>query len=167
MSTEANTPMPDMAMPHLGQSTTQIKEEVEQAATLPEKGAPNLDDPKLKEEWTFQFKWLDPVGHVSAGTFTNKILSIAERQLSGAMRARLSGGVPFDSLDPLTDELNLILSHLAFSLTVKPKWAEDLRTVKYPALLQALYEEVASHEAVFLGFQTPTSKSKEGSDDGK
>jgi hypothetical protein len=68
------------------------------------------------------------------------------------MRARLAGGLPQESLDPLTREINLMVSHLAFSLVEKPVWAEELRDLDDVRLLQAIYEEVLSHEASFHGY---------------
>jgi hypothetical protein len=111
----------------------------------------SMDDPKLNEEYEFDFCWKDKRGHKWEGHFTNKILSIAEHQAVGILRSRLGGGIPVESLDLLTNELNLIIAHLSISLKSKPKWAEDLRTLVHIDLLQDLYKEVASHEAMFFG----------------
>jgi hypothetical protein len=110
-----------------------------------------MDDPKLNEEYEFDFCWKDKRGHKWEGHFKNKILSIGEQQAVGILRSRLGGGIPIESLDLMTNELNLIIAHLSISLIVKPKWAEDLRSLKYIDLLQDLYKEVASHEAMFFG----------------
>ena len=58
------------------------------------------------------------------------------------MRSRLSNGVPTESLDEITNELNLMISHLEFSLIKRPDWAEDLRSFLDISLLQAIYAEV-------------------------
>ena len=113
---------------------------------------PTKPDPRGEKSYTFQLDYEDARGKKWAGQFTNKILNIHERQKVGTMRAMLSGGQPFDSLDELTSELNLMVAHLAFSLTEKPKWAANLRALEDYQLLQAIYEEVNSHESYFLGW---------------
>lgn len=133
-------------------STDALKAEAKDAEAAAE---PKTADPRLCPTYTFDFAWRDPSGKVWEGRFTNKVLTIAERQQAGVMRARMAGGLPENSLDPLTSELNLMIAHLAFSLeeTEKmPEWAKDLRQVRYPRLVQALYREVSAHEAAFLGF---------------
>ena len=143
--------LPDMTMPHLADEANldDLKSAMEQ------KDAPSddvLSDPKMQEEYTFAFSWKAPNGKEFTGTFTTKILSIAERQNMGALRAHFSNGMAYQALDPLTNEINMILAHLAYALVKKPSWANDLRQYPYPELLQSLYDEVASHEATFLGW---------------
>lgn len=118
-------------------------EEVEEKA--------KTNDPRMQKKFTFNINWKDPRGKVWAGEFVNRILSIRDRQLVGIMRARLSNGLPAESLDPVTREINLMISHLAFSLEEKPGWAEDFREMEYLALLQTIYMEVMAHEATFFG----------------
>lgn len=108
------------------------------------------NDPKGREEYTFRLRWTDGRSKLWEGEFTNKILSIGERQMAGTLRARFSN-VAFDRLDALTSEINFITAHLTFSLKDKPEWAKNLRDLKDIALIQAIYEEVASHEATFFG----------------
>ena len=80
---------------------------------------------------------------------------MAQRQQVGVMRSRLQSGMPVDSLDALTVEINLMISHMMYSLEdERPKWAADLRKINDIQLLQALYEEVASHESIFHGYRT-------------
>lgn len=110
-----------------------------------------LEDPKTKKQYTFQIDWKDGQGHRWKGEFTNKILSIRDRQLVGIMRARLANSLPAESLDMMTQEINLIVSHLAFSLVEKPEWAEDLMALDHVELLQEIYMEVMAHEAGFFG----------------
>lgn len=134
-------------------STDDLKEEVKAAE---DQAVPKEDDPKLKPVYTFNIEWTDPTGHVWSGKFTNKILTVGERQSAGSMRARMSGGMPENSLDALTSELNLITSHMAYSLGAvedRPAWAKDLRELSYPKLVQAIYREVQSHETRFHGLE--------------
>jgi len=136
------------------EKTEDLKAEVEKAVDPPppDPEKPDLNDPKLKEEYAFTMDFTDARGGRHVGDFVNKILSIRERQMAGVMRARLNGALPPESLDPMTDELNLMVSHMAFSLVKRPVWANELRDLNDPAILQELYKEVLSHEATFLGW---------------
>lgn len=160
MSEKKSDPtVPDLTMPHLtgeaGLPTDQLREQLEKATaqTLVEQA--KADDPRLKERYTFEFDWKDLRGRRWTGKFTNRILTVRERSLAGAMQARLAAGMPYSSLDSLTAELNLIISHMAFSLEMnedRPDWSKDLRSVHDPALVQALFREVQAHEGMFLGW---------------
>lgn len=133
-------------------SEHELKAEIEQ--TDPKQEEPKFDpnDPKAQEEYTFQFKWKDGRGKSWEGEFTDKILSIGSRQMVGALRARFSN-VSFDRLDALTAHINMMIAHLTFSLTKRPEWAKDLRELHNIDLIQAIYDEVASHEATFFGLR--------------
>lgn len=138
-------------------TTEDQKEAVQKEAekVLPEKAEDAVDpeaDPKAKREYTFDFKWVDGRGKPWEGKFTNTVLNIRDRQLVGVLRAQLANNVPVEALDPLTQEINLIVAHLTFSLSRKPKWADDLNTLDNPRVLQEVYEEVMAHEATFLGY---------------
>ncbi len=67
------------------------------------------------------------------------------------LRARLAGGLPFESLDPLAVERNLIVAHLSYCLVgTKPEWLNDIGAIHDLRILQEIYMEVASHEAIFF-----------------
>lgn len=140
------------------ETEAELKASVEQAVKPEEEAKPAGEDPRQKDEYSFDLEYIDGRNNAWKGRFTNKILTIRERQLSGIMRARLAGGVPAESLDPLTAELNLIISHLTFSLTARPDWAKDLQSLNDIQLLQAIYTEVASHEAGFFGWSSVASE---------
>lgn len=110
------------------------------------------EDPKTRREYTFDFEWKDGRGKVWKGKFTNEMLSIRKRQLVGVLRSELGNNLPVDALDQFTQEINLMLAHLAFSLTKKPAWADDLSSLDDVRLVQEIYTEVAAHEATFLGY---------------
>ena len=110
------------------------------------------NNPKAQKEYTFNFNWTDGRGKLWRGEFTNKILNIGERSLVGNMRARLAGGLAANALDILAQEINYMLAHLAFSLVTKPDWAKELQELDDVRLLQEIYEEVSSHEVIFLGY---------------
>ena len=142
-----------LEMDHL--NTDDLKKDVEETVKEAVQKTEPEDNPRFQKTWSFHFDWVDGRGKHWVGDFTNTILTIRERQMLGVMRARLSGGSAYEALDPLTNEINYIISHLAFSLgdeKGRPEWARDLREVHDVALLQALYAEVASHEATFFGW---------------
>lgn len=135
-----------------------VKQQIEQKTKDPEPKP--TDDPRAQERFTFQFRWTDPRGKVWDGAFTNKILSIRERQLAGSFRSVLAAGIAASVLDDYTNELNLIISHLKYSLVDHPEWAKNLQDLQDPRIAQALYEEVLAHEATFLGPRPVTTGGK-------
>ena len=139
-----------LSMPHLG-DMEELKEKAEVVAD--NKKESNKSDPKLKKVYTFELNHTDKLGKSWKGTFENHILSIRETQTVGIMQARLSGGMLYESIDPVTRELNYILSHLSVSLSseVRPEWAKDLQSLEDAGVLYALYGEVAKHTNTFLG----------------
>lgn len=138
------------------EKTEDLKRTIE--AEVDEKPVPK-NDPKMEKKYTFSINWKDNQGKVWKGDFVNNILSIRERQMVGVMRARLGNALPAESLDLLTQELNLMVSHLSFSLEKKPDWAEDLRGLEHVELLQNIYMEVMAHEATFFGREPFTDES--------
>lgn len=134
------------------ENTEDLKKEVEGSVSTKKEEPSPTEDPKSQKEYTFKFDWTNPVGKRYQGEFTNKILTIADKQNVGIMRARLGGGMPVESLDGLTIEINLMVSHMTFSLIKTPTWADDLRALIEHELIQEIYMEVASHEATFSGY---------------
>ena len=140
----------DHLVTEVPEKTEDLKKEIEESV---DKEGEDKEDPKTQREYTFHFKWKAPKStKVWEGDFTNKILDIRTRSQVGVMRARLALGVPLESLDELTAEINLMISHMAYSLIKTPKWAEDLRDLTSIRLLQEIYEEVLAHEATFHGY---------------
>lgn len=158
------------SMPDADELKTEIDAELSPEEEGPSEGDPSKEavaaqapvDPReelrRKEVYTFPFDWQpklqsgepNPKSKRWKGQFTNKVLGIKERQAVGILRAKLSGGLPFDSLDPLTNEINLMVAHLTYSLTEKPEWLK-LSDMKDYRVLQEIFGEVALHEATFLG----------------
>jgi len=114
----------------------------------PDESIPN-DNPKDRKEYTFQFDWTDARGHRWLGEFTNRILSIRERQRQKVLKAQMSGNVPVQALDADAWTLNEMISHMTISLIKRPDWAKHLDDLLDEVLIEQLYEEVASHEATF------------------
>lgn len=152
---------PDHLIP---ETTDALRKEVEKTAEAEEaKPGPDPSDPRLQKVWNFDFHWRDSRGKLWVGKFVNHVLNMRERSLRGLMRAKLAGGMPYESLDMLTAEQNLMIAHLTYSIDEKPDWADDLFALTDPGLLSALYEEVASHEAIFRGYNRPQAGGQEGS----
>jgi hypothetical protein len=137
----------------LPEDDADLKNEIEaQIDPDKKKTEDRLDDPRNQEQYTFTLRHQDARKKLWEGTFTTKILTIGERQLVGVMRSRFQGGAPLEGLDASTADLNLKLAHLSYSLVSYPRWAEKLRELKDPGVIDAIYQEVASHEAFFLGW---------------
>ena len=145
------------SMEELKESVQKNKEQAEEPEEKPEKPDENL---KTHSEYTFDFDWTSPTGKRYKGKFTNKILTIGERQDVGLARARLTGGLPAYSFDEFTREINMIIAHLTFSLVRSPDWAKDLTELPEVSVLHEIYTEVASHEAIFFG-RTENKKESE------
>lgn len=156
-------------MPSLGQSTADMKkraEEVVTAKTPEQKSQEEKDrDPRTKPEYTFDFEWKDGNGKIWKGKFRNTRLTIRQQQMVGVLQAQMAGNTPYHALDSLTQEINLMVAHMAFSLDEerRPDWAKDLRDLDSVELVQMLYREVALHEAIFHGLRPNQEASKEGS----
>jgi len=146
---------------HLIPTEEDLKEQIEKDEEKKEEEI-NIDDPRFKERYTFKFRWDNGRGDIKSGTFINKILSLHEKNsLVDILRARLCGSLAYEAISPLSNEINFIRAWCQFSLEEKPKWAEDLGALTSEDLIQALYQEVASHEACFHGREEPKGKSTE------
>lgn len=129
-----------------------LKKDIDETiAPKPKKKSPS-ESLKANKEYPFDFSWTSPNGKVWEGQFTNKILSISDRQRKGLAIARFSGGMPLESIDELTYEINIIVAHLMYSLVKFPDWAKDLTSLDEVSLIQAIYKEVLSHENTFFGY---------------
>lgn len=132
---------------------------VEKAGEVQKVPEPDPDkDPRSQRSYTFDFKYKDGNGKDWTGKFTSEVPDIRTRTMIGSLQAQLSNNVPSDALEPGVRRLNLILAHLTFSLVKRPKWAQDLGALFDPGLLNAIYEEVAQHEATFLGLDAVTTE---------
>ena len=132
-------------------NTEDLKAEIKSSTSLPPSEKDPSEELKCHKEYPFDFSWTSPNGKAWKGKFVNKILTIADRQNAGVTMARLGGGMPTESLDVLTEEINVIIAHMMFSLVKTPEWAKNLRELHEVSLIQAIYKEVASHEATFFG----------------
>jgi len=108
-------------------------------------------DPKDQREYTFEFDYTDARGKQWKDKFTNQILSIRQRQQVKIIKAQLGGGIAVSALDADIWTLNEMVAHMTVSLIKRPDWAKELTSLLDENLIEALYEEVASHEAQFHG----------------
>ncbi len=144
---------PTHLAPDLPDSDEDLRKEVE-AEVEPAKAAEARDASDLRNEERFSFRvdYVDARGEPWEGAFVTKILNVGERQQVGVLRSRFQGGAALESLDAYTADINSKVAHMMLSLVDKPKWAKDLRKLLDPGVLDAIYREVASHEAFFLGW---------------
>lgn len=105
----------------------------------------------LPPEFSFRLEYEDSRGRLWTGEFKAKVLTVAERRSAGIMQARLLGLTPPDVVDPTTYRLAEMQAYLAFALTERPKWAEDLGLLHEEGVMLALYREVLAYEARFRG----------------
>ena len=116
-----------------------------------DKKRPNDADPKAAEEYTFEFSYTDKLGKLWSGKFTNRALTIRQRQQVKVIKAQLSGGVSVAALDADIWTLNEMISHLSVSLITRPQWAQELTNLHDETIIEKLYEEVIAHEDYFRG----------------
>jgi hypothetical protein len=105
--------------------------------------------PKEKREYTFSFEHKDDRGKIWRGPFTNQVLSQTQKLQVGVVRAAITGRVPYESLDPYSCEYSERIAYMTISLIKRPDWAQELGDVLDSKIIDALYEEVMSHEATF------------------
>jgi hypothetical protein len=146
--------VPKLAPENLIPESNELKKELEEKTKEPTPDKKKAPDPRTQRDYPFDFDWVDGRGKHWRGKFTNHVLNMREKQLVGVMRARMAAGMSFDSLDPFTAEINLMIAHMTYSLDEdRPTWAKDLQKIDDIRLLQELYTEVANHEAIFLGWE--------------
>jgi hypothetical protein len=145
-------------------SSEEMLEEVKKSMRLPaDRQAAKADaDPKLQPEYTFAFRWTDLRGEEWSGTFTNRALTMAQKQEKYVLSATFRGGLPYEAFSPEQNSMNEAIAHMMMSLTKRPTWAKDLRSIEDENRLLAIYEEVVAHEAMFLGIRKPQAPSSDG-----
>lgn len=146
-------------MPHLKKATADIIGEAQKSVEAPTKEQEEEKkaeaDPRTKPKYTFDFSHTDHRGKVWKGKFTNTRLTIRDQRAIGNAQAMLSGNLPYEALDPLTREINLMLAHMGVSLVPDDsvQWAQNFDDLDSIPLLQALYKEVIAHERIFHGLR--------------
>lgn len=132
-------------------STAELKEAAVAAAV--DKPADENKQAMREESYTFPFDFTAGNGKRYTGSFTHTCASMGQRLAIGSMRARLTGGATYESLDAFTRELTLMIADLEITLDDKgrPEWAKDLRSVKDVDVIYKLWEVAALHEVTFLG----------------
>lgn len=166
MTDEKKAPLPDV--PPALQEAMEAAEETpaEKARRIEEEAKPKKD--KLDEaerlkmterEYEFDFEYKSPrSGEVWSGKFIHTMPSVKTRRLMGVMRAEYTGGHPWESLDPMSQEIISLTTYLAFtvqSLNPEGHWSEDFDKIDDYEVLQALWGRCMAHEATFLRHQVP------------
>lgn len=130
----------------------------------PEQQVEDLRDPRLQEEWTFDFSYTDQRGRTWQGEFTNKILNLIEIPRVAAIRSQMLGNIPIDAADYGTYQHTHRLAHMTISLINRPRWAEGdkLGSLYDPQIVSELFRKVASHEAIFFGRDEDQEASSSG-----
>lgn len=125
-----------------------LREQVD--AAHDEAEAPKAD-PKAARSYTFAFRFASGP-HVYEGTFTNRVLTVGERMKVGALFARITGGVAIESLPTDVTSLARAIAWMTYSLEgERPTWARNLAELADDGVIYALFAEVWSHQATFLG----------------
>ncbi len=88
-------------------------------------------------------------GATLEGPCTSRIPDTDERLAIGRARARLAGGLPWESLDPETRVLIDAQVLVAFCLVDRPEWLDRVLAER-PDVLLTVYGEVQRHEAEFF-----------------
>lgn len=145
--------IPDLTPTHLLPGTEEDAREKAAAAQAP-KEPPDARKKAMRErEYTWRFTHVDSHGRTYEGQFKNKILNVRDTMTRGIQIATLGGGIPYETLDSWTAEMNTMVAHLMVSLDpgTRPDWAKDLLAISDDRIIRALYKEVEAHEATFRG----------------
>lgn len=113
-------------------------------------------------EHVFTLDYIDHRGRKWTGEFKCHVLTIRERAQVGLVRSQLSAGMAPVGLDAATLDLLEMQAHLAVALDSAPDWARDLGSLHDPAVMGAIYGEVAGHEARFHGAITQADSASTG-----
>lgn len=113
-------------------------------------------DPKVNETYSFTVNVYGGDGKLveGSGAFTNRILTIQERVDLGLAASKIVRHLPWQVLDPDTQETVLIGAHLTLSLSERPD-KFDVSKIRNPRLLSRVWQEVEAHEATFRGSEPP------------
>lgn len=113
-----------------------------------------VDNDKTKKTHTFRVSWRSPRGEMFEGTFSNHVISNAQRIQIGNAAARYRGALPLDALDDETRLLSTMIAHMTVSMpeeSDRPDWARNFGELMWPDLVQEIWKHVAEHEATFRG----------------
>lgn len=116
----------------------------------------------LLPEYAFELDYTDRRGRRWTGTFRAHVLRYREKIEVGLIRAKMLAGMNPGTLDRYTVDLTEMIAHLTVALDQAPPWAADLTDLYDPAVVNAIYGEVASYEARFLGSAAGPADSGDG-----
>ncbi len=110
------------------------------------------------EEYAFIVRYRTRDGQVLEGEFVSHVLTVQEMIEVGRAKAVLSGGRPWEAIDPDTRTLIEATATCSVALKKQPGWFDTL-AMKDPQILLAVYGEILAHEQRF--FRTGLREGKE------
>lgn len=136
--------VPELPRPHEAAAKLQGKS--------PDDVTPAADDnPKMARDYTFQLDWTAPRGKRYVGEFINRVPNLGERRAIKVLKAQLLGHTPVAALDADAWHHAELVAHMTTTLIKRPEAFQDLYEIMDEGVLEALWEEVRSHEDIFLG----------------
>lgn len=99
-------------------------------------------------------------GRRHSGEFVIRRLNLGLMRQVSVRKAELNGGMPHDSLDPATRQLNSLLAHLEFAILKAPEWWKPEEFYSGDLIAQ-VYEEVMNFED---SFRRPVPKQPQGAE---
>jgi hypothetical protein len=137
------------------------------AVRAPDGASHDTEGPEgLLPDYSFTLNYTDKRGRRWTGAFKAHVLKYREKIEVGLIRARMLGALNPTVLDRWTVDLAEMVAHLTVALDAHPAWAEDLTDLYDPAVVNAIYAEVASYEARFLGAAAGGAGAGAGADGG-
>lgn len=121
------------------------------AASLPADPAP-VKRPIVGKIKPFHIEHTSPDGTVYSGDFTNRIRTIGDKIAIGVLKGKLLTSDPPISLDIIDADTQWLvhrIAHMMCTLTVRPDWFQDIIGITDEGLIDAVFTEVAAHEAMF------------------
>lgn len=137
-------------MRHLREEKERVDREFE-AASKPAEPAEAEEFPAelCKPEATFTIDYTSPAGKRYYGEFTNRILTVGQKIKVDVVRARRMLGAPREAMTDSIMGLLLMVTWMEESLVSRPKWAEDLLSIREEVLVESAFEKIAEHERCF------------------
>ena len=107
---------------------------------------------EVPEEIVIDFSHTSGRGKVYEGKITYSVLDVGETIRVGIMAAHLRAGADVSAMDTNTLNLTEMMATIIVGCRdPKPDWMVDLLGLKDTSVIEAIYQEVASHEARFRG----------------
>lgn len=132
-----------------------------------EEPEPREDDPRHHKVWTFEFDHIDPrTKRRYYGLVTNQILNLDQRLNAASLESRLTGGVPYHSIEPVMGNVAKAIAHMTYSIQkvtgASPVgWTDNFLELLDTAPVLQLFQEVLGHEEMFRGLGSDSGGGEE------